>query len=176
MAESSVGTALAYVKVTEGAKLPKGSFNWKAPLPKGCFIMKIIPAIPTRGGADAFESSRCPDGDYITAYTAEGVLMWRRKVGDASQLPGLAYGPEFKLVPAGPPSAQRESISLTSVCDAVIAGDTREKVQELLKSRSLSHTGPEAGDTWTVEEPAARCKLWFDDKSAVVRKSKTLTD
>jgi hypothetical protein len=192
MAVSPGGSAQASVKVIAEKVLPTGSIKWSAPSPEGCKTTQIVPAVPSASGIDVYESSHCPDGEYVSAYTDEGILVWRHKVsGPTSE--GVKVIPTFN---DGPPLIQRSStlsrlpsssgslgassatsssragISLASVCDAIAVGTAREKVQEVLKSRNLSFTSE--GQVWVVEESTARCKLWFDDKSSVAKKSKTL--
>jgi hypothetical protein len=178
-AESASGSAQASVKVIEGAALPAGSIIWSASTPEGCKTTKIVPAVPSASGVDIFETSRCQDGDYVSAYTAEGILVWRRKIsaapGSLSQPVDTGQGaPNSSSVPSSSASS-RGTITLASVCDVIAIGATREDVQDLLKSRSRQFSSEgDAGQVWIVEETNMRCQLWFDDKSVVAKKRKTL--
>lgn len=130
----------------------------------GCHTTKIMPAVPVANGPDVFEQSQCPDGTYIRAYTAEGILLWRRKI-DSS--PKAATKPEE-------PSIALNSLNTRagSICDSISIGMKQEAVGELLKARNLAALGGEK--IWTIEEEGTQCKLWFNAATGVSKKRKTM--
>lgn len=161
------GTAEATIKVAEGTSLPVGTVKWSAGKMAGCRTVKIVPAVPSARGPDIFEQSECQDGSYISAYTSEGVQMWRRRMGG---------GEPEKVEEGNPaPTANRLNSRASSVCDSITVGMEQEKVREVLGVRHLSFREGAPGEhLWTVEESNAQCKVWFDEKPLVVRKRKTL--
>jgi hypothetical protein len=154
------GEARASVKVIQGASLPPNSTKWSAPAPAGCKTDKVVAAPPNDKGVDIFQTSTCPDGNYVQAYTSNGILLWRKKTSNA---PGTTSVPE-RLDP-----------DATSICDRLSMGASQQEVRQLLKLRGLSFTvNPSQEGVWLVEEPGAQCELLFDGKSALVRKRKIL--
>jgi hypothetical protein len=80
-ARSAGGSAEAAVEVVEGAALPTGTAKWSAGTIDGCKTTQVVPAVPSAGGADVFQHSVCQDGSYVSAYTTDGILLWRHKIG-----------------------------------------------------------------------------------------------
>ncbi len=160
--------AEASIKVLQGNSLPKGSVIWSSAHPAGCKPRQLVQAVPTDNGPDLYGVSDCEDGTYVEALTADGVQLWRRRIGDTRvAIPGL--GDEKPITP------NRLDVNSTSVCDAVTVGTAQEKVKDLLKSRKLSfNEDPHQKQVWLVEESSTQCKLWFDDKSVLARKRKIL--
>jgi hypothetical protein len=158
------GFADAHVEVIGGDTLPQGTIMWSSGDLPGCHTTKIMPAVPSASGADIFEQSQCADGTYIRAYTADGVLLWRRKIGSA---PGTSTPEQL-----APPSAKLDTRA-ASICDSVSMGMKKEAVAALAKSRHLASPDSET-KTWLLEEDGVQCRLWFND-SGVVKKRKTLT-
>jgi hypothetical protein len=175
LAKVSAGSLQAEIKVIAGNAFAEGTVKWSAATPKGCKITQTAPAPPNDNGIAVYESSTCPDGTYVSAYTPDGVQVWRRKVSDAKQpaAQGASRATPGPTSYAGPTSTRLGS--LASVCDQIAIGNTQEQVRDLLKSHHLSFSNEGAnGQVWVVEEATSRCKLWFDDKPAVTKKSKTL--
>lgn len=165
-ARTDFATAEATVKVSEGPALPAGTAKWSAGSMKGCKTTKIIPAVPRPNGPDIFEQSSCEDGEYIAAYTASGIQLWRRKISESG-------------APDGPGSNNYEVVGSrlephpASVCDFVSAGMEQQKIRDLLSERKLSfREEPAGGRVWLVEESNTQCRLWFDEKSVLVKKRK----
>jgi hypothetical protein len=166
-AHAGDGATEAHIEVVEGNSLPMGTVIWSSGDLPGCKTRKIMPAVPVANGPDIFEESRCADGTYIRAYSADGILMWRRKIDSA-------HAPEPTIVQ--PPTTPSNSFNTRagSICDSISSGMKQEAVSDLLKAR---HLGVPADDqeTWVVEEDGAQCKVWFGAASDVVKKRKTLT-
>jgi outer membrane protein assembly factor BamB len=150
----------------EGATLPAGTVKWSAGSVKGCTSTKIIPAVPSADGPDVFEQSQCEDGQYLAAYTADGVQLWRRKIGGA----GAAA---VAGATGNAPVNGRLELRSTSVCDSILIGTDRQKIRDLLHQHNLTfNEGSPAERVWIVDESTTQCKLWFDDKSALAKKRK----
>jgi hypothetical protein len=166
---SSNGSSDATITVMEGASLPVGTVKWSAGKIDGCKTTKIIPAVPSANGPDVYEQSQCEDGQYISAYTADGVLLWRRKMNSSG-------------APSDTPAVGGESVSTRrldprskSVCDAISVGAEQEKTRDLLNQRKLAfEEGLPDDHEWVVDERNAQCRLWFDDKHILIKKRKTL--
>jgi hypothetical protein len=157
--------ALASIKVVE--KTPPGT-ALSSQSPHGCKVVRIIQAPPSYSGPYMYEQTLCDDGMYIAAYTESGVQLWQRKIAST---PGGDSSPADENLPPG----IRLETKSTSVCDALTTGTAQEKVKELLKSRNLSYMqDPRQRQIWLVEEADTECKLWFDSKSVLTRKQKTL--
>jgi hypothetical protein len=172
--QSSGESAEATVTVVEGTSLPMGTVKWSGPAIEGCTSKKATPAVPSPGGADVFDQSVCRDGEYIAAYSADGILLWRRKIGGGlgGPLPAPRNNSAAGAATAG---AGRFNVHAASVCDALAIGTTQQKIQDLLNERKLSfNSGSAAERTWFVEEPSAQCKLWFDEHSILTKKQKIL--
>ncbi len=171
-AQSANGSAEATVTVMAGTALPEGTTRWSGAAIKGCTTTNVIPATPAPNGPDLFEESQCEDGQYVAAYTADGIQLWRRKVGSSG---ATATAVAVAAAPATPAVAGgRLNPSTKSFCDLASVGTTQQKIRELLDQRGLSFIeGAPSEHTWTVEESNAQCKLWFDDKAVVARKRKT---
>lgn len=168
-ARTGDGGAEATVKVVEAASLPIGTAKWSAPTAEGCKTTKIMPAVPSPNGPDVFEMSQCQDGEYVQAYTAEGIQLWRRKISDSRSA-------TVAVTPAQIPIATtRLNLQASSICDLVSPGTQQDEIQRLLEQRNLSFVdNAPTGRLWVVEERNAECKLWFDDKSVLTKKRKTL--
>jgi len=167
MARTDFATAEASVKVVDGAALPVGTVKWSSGGKKGCKTTKIIPAVPRPNGPDIFEQSICEDGEYAAAYTASGVQLWRRKISN-NGAPGDPGG-NNNYEDLG----SRLEPHSTSVCDSVTVGSEQQKVRDLLAQHNLSfREEPGGGRVWLVEESNTQCRLWFDEKSVVVKKRK----
>lgn len=89
-ARSDFAVAEGTITVVEGSELRPSTVRWSSGSAPGCRTTRIIPAVPTLNGPDIFEQSICEDGEYVAAYTAEGVQLWRRKTsnhgGNAAQV------------------------------------------------------------------------------------------
>ncbi len=165
-ANTSEGRADALVEVLEGSTMPTGTIKWSGGDFPGCHTTKLIPAVPSPSGVDIFEQSECPDGGYVSAFTADGILVWRRKISSNLQ-PAAAASPAAEVRP------ESFDPGVASICDAVSVGMKREAVSEVLKARNLQASGPQG--SWVIEEDGSDCHLWFDAKSQVLKKRKTLT-
>ena len=166
-ARSPDGTADATVKVMEGTTLPLGTVKWSAGTIPGCKTTKIIPAVPSASGTDVFEQSECEDGVFLAAYTADGIQLWRRKIGGAGT-------PAAELAKSAA-VAGRLNLRSPSICDSLSEGTGQQNIRELLTQRNLSFSEGSPGErAWIVEESGTQCKLWFDDKSVLTKKRKIL--
>jgi hypothetical protein len=165
-ARSADGSAEATAKVMEGTTLPVGTVKWSAGTIRGCKTTKIMPAVPTANGPDVFEQSQCEDGEYIAAYTADGILLWRRKAGD----PGV---PKVAEITKNAVVAGRLNLRSTSICDSVLVGTDQQKIRDLLNQHQLSFTeGSPSERLWVIEQSNLQCKLWFDENSVLAKKRK----
>lgn len=188
-ASTGYGLAEATVKVMEGNALPTGTARWTSSEPPGCKSVQIVPAVPDATGIDLYQSSVCPDGQYVSGFTADGFLLWRSRVG-AAGAPAATLIPGFPTshshpspgAPASPNTTKGGAPAFspspkprwTSVCDSVSIGTDQQKIRDLLRDRGLSFSeGSSGGRVWTVEESSAQCKLEFDDKLTLARKTKT---
>ena len=171
--------AEATVKVMEGTSLPKGATKWTAPSLEGCKPLEIKPAVPSDKGIDIYALTQCADGQYLEAYTAEGIQVWRQKIkGSAGSAPEPKAAPGVPPAPAGlnPVVAERLNRNSTSICDQVSLGMDQHKIHDLLERHKLSASGDSPQSrVWLVEESGTQCKLWFDDKSLLTKKRKVLT-
>ena len=165
-ARTDFATAEATVKVMEGPALPAGTVKWSSGKMKGCKTTKIIPAVPRPNGPDIFEQSSCEDGEYVAAYTANGIQLWRRKITD-SGAPAGPGGNNYEVV------GSRLEPHSPSVCDSVSVGTDQQNIRDLLTEHNLSfREEPTGGRAWLVEESNTQCRLWFDEKSVLVKKRK----
>ena len=178
-AHSGNGAAEATVKVMEGTSLPKGAAKWSSSPLEGCKPKEIKPAVPSASGIDIYVLTQCGDGQYLEAYTAEGIQVWRQKVsGGSGPAPVPMAVPGVSVSPASANSmgAERLNLNLTSICDLVALGADQRKIHDLLERRKLSFSGDSPQSrVWVVEESGTQCKLWFDDKSLLTKKRKILT-
>jgi hypothetical protein len=166
---SSNGSADATITVVEGGVLPIGTVKWSAGKIDGCKTTKIIPAVPSANGPDVYEQSQCEDGQYIAAYTADGVLLWRRKMN--------SFG-----APADTPAAEDRTSATRrlnprskSICESISLGTDQERIRDLLDQRKLTFDeGSPNQHEWVVDESNAQCKLWFDDRHVLTKKRKIL--
>jgi len=160
-------TAEASVRVMDGPALPVGTIKWAAGKMDGCNTTKIIPAVPRPNGPDIFVQSQCTDGEYIAAYTSDGILLWRRKMSDNGSQVSPGGGSPYEGV------ARHLEPHSSSICDSVTAGTEQQKIRELLTQQNLSYREESAGGrVWLVEESSTQCRLWFDEKSVLVKKRK----
>ena len=165
-ARSGDRPAKATVKVLAGATLPLGTVKWSAGTIPGCKTTKLMPAVPSANGPDIYEESQCSDGQYVAAYTADGIQMWRRKVGNSVALAAENSTPAV--------AASRLSLQSAYICDSVLVGTDQQKIRDLLHQHNLSFSeGATSERVWIVDESNVQCKLWFDDKSVLTRKRKT---
>jgi hypothetical protein len=163
-AQSENGSAEATVKVMEG-KIPVGATIWSSGTAPGCKSIQLVQAMPSANGPDMYDTSHCEDGDYVTALTSDGMVLWRRRVGGS----GAAPAPDSKntIVPG------RMSLDSTSICDSILVGADQQKIRDLLHQRNLSFSeGPSGEREWIVDEPNRQCQLWFNDKSVLTKKRK----
>jgi hypothetical protein len=167
-ANAAEGSAEAQIEVLEGTTRPPGSIKWGGAEFPGCRSAKAIPAVPSPSGVDVFEQSQCSDGEYISAYTSDGILVWRRQISSNGQQ-ATASVPEIHNQ-----STEGLDAHVVSICDSVSVGLSKNAVGALLNSRKLEHSS-EPGDSWLVEENGANCKLWFGTDDRVSRRRKTLT-
>jgi hypothetical protein len=166
------GSGEATIKVMEGDTLPQGTAKWTGVSIPGCKSTRVTPAVPSASGIDIFEQSSCEDGEYITAYTSEGIQVWRRKIGGVDQptLPPIRRNE----TPVSRPTLGQLNLQSTSICDSVVAGTPQQKIRELLDQHKLSYREGAAGEqAWTVDESSTECKLWFDGKLILTKKRKT---
>jgi hypothetical protein len=165
-ARTDFATAEGTIKVIEGSTLAPGTVKWSSGARSGCKTTNIIPAMPRRNGPDVFQQSRCEDGEYIAAYTSDGVQLWRRKIID-SGAPGDPAGNDYELV------GKHLGAHSASICDSVPVGADQKKIRDLLTQHSLSFREQSIGDgVWLVEESNTQCRMWFDEKLVLVKKRK----
>ncbi len=164
-AQSKNGSAEGTVKVMEG-KIPVGTAIWSGGTIPGCKSVQLVQAMPSANGPDMYETSHCADGDYVTALTADGMQLWRRRLG----APGATTAtPDGKNTV----EASRINLAAPSICDSLLLGTDQQKIRDLLQQRNLSFSEGASGDhAWIIEESNKRCKLWFDDKSVLTKKRK----
>jgi hypothetical protein len=168
--QSTDGSAEASVSVQEGTTLPAGTAMWTSGTTAGCKSVKLTQAMPSANGPDMYEQSHCDDGDYITAYTADGLQMWRRKLGGDPGAPSAAGIAKNADAPA------RLNPRSASICDLVVMGTEQQKIRDLLRQHNLTFSeGSPAERVWTVDESGTQCKLWFDDKAILSKKRKIFT-
>jgi hypothetical protein len=164
-AHAGEGSAEAHVEVLQGPTLPMGTIRWSGVDWPRCKTAKILPAVPSATGvADVFEDAECADGHYIAAYTADGIMAWRRKVT------GKGGGqPSAEDVAA----ATQLNLHGASICDSVSISMKRDDVRALLSARKLNPSSMDE-KTLVVEEEGTECRVWFDAQSQVAKKRMTL--
>jgi hypothetical protein len=169
-AHSAAGGDEIDIKVVAGSLSP-GTIMWSGPVVPGCKATNITQAVPTQNGPDLYEETQCEDGRYVTAYTAEGVQLWRRRITTEH-----ATAAPATVVTQNQEIAKPLNIHSSSICDLIPPGAGQEKIRDLLQKRSLSFTADNAseGRVWTVEENGTECKLWFDGKAVLIKKRRTL--
>jgi hypothetical protein len=136
---------------------------------EGCKTVKIILARPTPNGPYVFQQSICPDGEFVAAYTADGVQLWRHKLSDkgiAAGVPNSPEGNDYKV------EGNRLDARAASICDSVTKGMEQQKVHELIAQRNITFRQETAGNLWVVDEQNAQCKLWFDERALPRKKKK----
>jgi len=175
-AQSENGAAEATVKVVAGTSLPQGALKWSSPEVGGCTVKEVKPAAPSANGIDVYALTQCGDGQYVEAYTADGIQVWRRKIsGGSGSAPLPKAVPASRAAPASPNPTVANPLNLnsTSICDSLSLGTGQSKVRELLEGRKLSFSDDSPqGRVWLVEESGTQCKLWFNDKSVLAKKRK----
>jgi hypothetical protein len=174
-AQSAGGSAEASLKVVEGTSLPNGTAKWSGVSFEGCKSVHVVPAVPSASGVDVYDQSVCPDGEYISAYTSDGTLAWRHKIG------GSAAPPPQELTRNQPTTAPLNPSHLNyrapSICDQASLGTTQQELEHLLKQRNLDPgSNLDGQQVWVIEESSVRCKLWFNEKSVLSKKQKILTN
>jgi hypothetical protein len=172
-AQSAAGGDEIEVKVVEGSMAP-GTVMWSGPVAPGCKATNITQAVPTQNGPDLYEETQCPDGRYVTAYTSEGVQLWRRRISTEHAVAGTATA--AGAITQNQQISKSIDIHSTSVCDQISVGASQERIRAMLQERRLSFTESAAeGREWLVEENGTECRLWFDAKSVLTKKRRTLT-
>lgn len=164
-AHASEGYAEAQVEVLQGSTMPIGTIRWSGVDWPGCKTGDIIPAVPSATGvADVFEDAVCADGRYVSAYTSQGVMAWRRKITakNGGQPSTEEIAAAVRLNPHQP-----------SICDSISTSMKKDDVHSLLEARGLATTS-ETDFTWVIEEEGTECRLWFDAQSRITKKRKTL--
>ena len=170
-AQNPDGSADATIKVMEGSALPQETVKWSGASVEGCKTTKVIPAVPSANGPDIFEQSHCEDGEYLAAYTSEGIQLWRRKVGGSGPSPVAEL--RKNGVAASQSNTGRLDLRSTSICDVVTTGTDQQKIRDVLNQHNLSFSEGTPGErAWIVDESSTQCKLWFDDKSVLTKKRK----
>ena len=167
-ARTDFAVAEGSITVVERSQLQPGTVLWSSGSVPGCTTTRIIPAVPTPNGPALFQQSICEDGQYLAAYTSNGVQLWRRKLS--------SYGAPVEPTDGG---NNYEVIGNSlephpaSICDSVTVGMPQDKIRELLTQRGLEfREQPSPGHVWLVEQSNTQCKLWFDEKSVLARKKK----
>ena len=155
------------IEVRDQGPLPAGTVMWSSGGPEGCHPIQIVQAVPTADGPDIYETSQCPDGSYVRALTADGVEMWRRRMGDH----GPAQPPDSRA-----PAVKTNALNTRSVsiCDTVTVGMSQDQITALLTARKTPYT-KNAQQSWLVEETGNQCRLWFNEKGVLSQKRKVLT-
>ena len=169
MARTDFATAEAIVNVIEGPSLPPGTVKWSSGRVSGCKTTNLIRAYPRPNGPDFFEQSICEDGQYVAAYTASGVQLWRRKISDSGAIvgPGGPGGNNYEV------AGNTLDSHSTSGCDLVSEGMDQKKIRDLLTEHKLSFREETTGGrVWLMEESNTQCRMWFDEKSILVKKRK----
>lgn len=165
-------SAEATVKVLEGTTLPTGTGKWSAGTIEGCKSTQVVPAVPSANGPDVFQQTMCEDGPYVSAYSADGIMLWRHKIG-ASDPPVAVGAPLVAENRARSAGTGQLNLRSKSICDAVAVGADQQKIRDLLSQRNLAFRQDTLSDrAWIVEEPTTQCELWFDDKSVLTKKRK----
>jgi hypothetical protein len=138
------------------ASLTTGDVIWSEGKIPDCKATKIIQAVPTANGPALYEQSDCEDGQYVAAYTADGIQLWRRKVSDIF----AEGGSKNKNGSCSGLPANRLNVHSTSICDSVPMGSEQQKVRELVSQRGLSISeARDAQTTWTIDESNTQCVL-----------------
>lgn len=140
-----------------------GTIRWSGVDWPGCKTAKIIPAVPSATGiADVFEDADCTDGHYIAAYTADGIMAWRRKstakAGEQPSAEQIATASQLN--------------THASIYDSISVSMKRDDVHTLLVARQLT-TSSETDSVWFIEEEGTECRLWFDRQFRVSKKRRT---
>ena len=160
-------SAQSRIEVRDQGPLAAGTVKWSSGGPEECHPIQIVQAVPTADGPAIYETSQCPDGSYVRALTADGVEMWRRRMGD--------HGPARPLDLRAPaPKTNVLNTRPVSICDTVTVGMSQDQVTTLLTVRKTPYA-KNAQQSWLVEETGNQCRLWFDEKGVVSKKRKVLT-
>jgi hypothetical protein len=168
-ARTDFAVAEGTIKIIEGNSYPEGTTKWASGSREGCHNVKVIVGPGGRmGGPDFFQETACEDGEYLQAYTAAGVQLWRRKISDHGWT-GESSGSGNGYESVGKPLETKKA----SVCDWVAVGDDKPKIQKILTDRGLNFRGdPGDANVFFVDEENAQCKMWFDEKAVLVKKKK----
>jgi hypothetical protein len=173
-AHSTTGNSEATIKVVKGNSIPYGAAKWTGPQPEGCKVQRITPAVPSASGVDVFATVECRDGQYLEAYRADGIQVWRKKLsGNSGPSPGPGAVPTGPAI-QNPTAPNRLNATTTSICDVISLGTPQENIRELLDRHGLSFQNAPQDRAWSVEESGTRCKLWFDDSSVLTKKRKVI--
>lgn len=165
-AHASEGYAEAQVEVLQGTTMPVGTIRWSGVNWPGCKTSEIIPAVPSATGvADVFENAMCADGQYVAAYTAQGIMAWRRKLTGKN---GGQLSAEEVATAAAQLNTHRPSI-----CDSISISMKKDDAHALLAARQLT-ANSESETVWVIEEDGTECRLWFNAQSQITKKRKTL--
>jgi len=165
-AHASEGYAEAQVEVLQGVTMPIGTIRWSGVDWPGCKTADIVPAVPsTTGVADVFEETDCADGRYVAAYTAQGIMAWRRKLT-------AKKGGQSSVDEVAPATIQLNTHQ-PSICDSVSIPMKKEGAHALLVARGLT-VSSEAETVWTIEEEGTECRLWFNAQFQITKKRKTI--
>jgi hypothetical protein len=159
------GEAEATVRVTRDDASPGATPQWISGGVEGCKTVKIARAMPNSAGVAVYQQTECDDGNYIAAYRADGVQLWRTKVSDTGVPPSAAG-----MIPANPPA--RLNARSKSVCDSISVGDDQARIRDLLHQQDLTSSESNSDHSWTIDESNTQCVLWFDEKSLVSKKRK----
>lgn len=172
-AHSDAGTEEATITVLDGPSLPMGTEKWSGVTVEGCKATKITPAVPSAAGPDMYEQSECPDGQYVTAYTSDGIQLWRTKIGGGSS--PNAPAAKSQTATANAPIRPPLDLNANSICDLAVVGTGQDKIRDLLEQRKLPYReGGSSDRSWTVDESSTQCKMWFDEKAVLSKKRKIL--
>jgi hypothetical protein len=92
-------------------KMPVGTAIWSSGAVADCKSVQLVQAMPSANGPERYGTSHCADGDPITATAADGMQLWRRRLGASGATPPI---PDSKN--AVEPS--RINLDSTSICDS----------------------------------------------------------
>lgn len=155
------GTAYARIEVIDGAR-PPGTIEWNSRDVAGCRVLRVDRVRVVGNGPGVMTRSQCSDGMYLNAYSAQGVYMWRFKLGTGSDATASSADTQASM-----------NTRASSICDSISDGMNEQAVAQLMVSRHLRPM-PKEQTMWVIEEDNAKCTLWFS-ASKVERKRKTLT-
>ena len=172
------GTAYAHIEVVDNSR-PTGTVESESKDVAGCRVLDVTRVRVVKNGPGAMTHSQCDDGMYLNAYSAQGLFMWRFKLGAGSDANAVSGEGKSGRNSPDPPEASTKSSApsmdtrASSVCDSISNGMREEAVAQLMISRHLTPM-PKEQTMWIIEEDNARCTLWFSEFK-VEKKRKTLT-